>query len=507
MITELNTTNSLHKSLTLKSLTVRIPSERRCTVTLAIFLQLTGDDEQKVAKNEETKKYYSFGYRFGYWRNHQSSHYDFSALQPKHKTIKEEIAQNNIYAMDVEAFNDAYKKAEYLINTSSYIKMIKCTFRSSEEWYGYGIRYGAPLTINHVLSVILYTDYDALSFKFSQTFRKVRNKETKEDVLKRNLEFGQFTKHLIETVNSYGMTMAESKFNVLYHGVSFMYLTKFITTFNGPTSTTTKIQIAYNFAEQQKSGMILELCTYEASQYDNSSKDVRYFNCSAFSNFPNEEERLFITPPHPSSHCLKVNGVRNVSTGEVYNEYIKPFALLQQIIADGDIHIQSITGFSSKDVNSMNQLINTSIKNNSSQYHDYMSTSIELWANTINKIYIWHGANFCKDLHEFCLIAPAFGNSLDLVVLNQFFKNIKRVRIQMVNHVDMAYIKHVLKMLKDIRKWEWSKLRFIELTEIKEQFKFDGILLEEFRNIGWKVSTYKGYDEGWIGQFEVHFKR
>ena len=44
---------------------------------------------------------------------------------------------------------------------------------------------GDPLSINHALSVIFYTDYDTLSYKFSSTFRQLHDKETDLEIKNR----------------------------------------------------------------------------------------------------------------------------------------------------------------------------------------------------------------------------------------------------------------------------------------------------------------------------------
>ena len=42
------------------------------------------------------------------------------------------------------------------------------------------------MTLNHILSVIFYCDFDALSFNFSSTFRKTEKDKNNDDILKRN---------------------------------------------------------------------------------------------------------------------------------------------------------------------------------------------------------------------------------------------------------------------------------------------------------------------------------
>ena len=179
--------------------------------------------------------------------------------------------------------------------------------------------------INHTLSVIFHCIYDNLSYHFSSTFRKIQSDKNNDDILKRNKEFGNWTKYLQETVNCFGTEMKDTKINIFYHGISFMYLNKFIALFNGPTSTTTKLSVSYQFAKPHN-GIILELTKA-------NGRSLSYFNCSPFSYFGNEDERLFITPPCPY-YYLRTVGIRNIRIDQKYDKFIQALTTLQQIIGD-----------------------------------------------------------------------------------------------------------------------------------------------------------------------------
>ena len=77
-------------------------------------------------------------------------------LIPKYKTLKEEITNNKIYSLNISSFNDSNEKAINLNSNSNHIKAIKASYEYSESEYG--IDLGSSLSINNVLSVILYTD-------------------------------------------------------------------------------------------------------------------------------------------------------------------------------------------------------------------------------------------------------------------------------------------------------------------------------------------------------------
>eukprot|EP01084_Bolivina_argentea_P306763 530145_1 len=282
----------------------------------------------ELTKDKDTKKLYSFGFRFSYEPKQDDKNYayDFNKLSPKYIDLKEELLSNKICKLRVETFNHAHDKSLILMNTSNDVKRI-CAWSAQES--GYVLKDGSLLTINHILSIILYCDYDNLSHNFSSTFRFIEDDNSKKgNVLNRNLEYGNWTKYLTQTVNCFGNSHLGSEFNVLFHGISFLYVDRFICTLNGPTSTTTKLAIAFQFA-QPHDGIIMEwgkaapICPI----------DLRYFNCSLFSYFGNEDERLFINPPR--AQPIETIAIRNIGGNEYYqNDIIKCLAKVQSAFGD-----------------------------------------------------------------------------------------------------------------------------------------------------------------------------
>ena len=148
--------------------------------------------EEKAGDNhKKMDKHYSFGIWWEYLGKDKK-------LTPKYKSLKEEITNNKIYPLDISEFNDSNQKARNLINNSNHIKSIKVKYTRNNN------KYEMPISLNNILSVIFYTDYDQLSFKFSQTFRPLNDKETHQQIQERNLEFGNLTKYLQQTVEFSG---------------------------------------------------------------------------------------------------------------------------------------------------------------------------------------------------------------------------------------------------------------------------------------------------------------
>ena len=372
------------------------------------------EDDTKIDDNdddEENPNDYNFGIRYHYEPKAIENRYDFLRLTPNHKNLKQEMTQNTIYPLSMDEFNKSHTKALGLMNDSDHVKSIKSDFFDGSIHYG--ITKGSPLTFDHILSVVFYCDYDSLSYHFSSTFRLIpSDKHDKKNAMKRNLEYGNWTRYLQQTVNCFGTKLSESAIKVYYHGVSFLYLNKFIETFNAPTSTTTKLSVAYQFA-QPNDGIVLEL----TKPHETNHCYLRYFNCSFFSYFANEDERLFITP-HNIGLFLKFVNIRNISENEKYDTFVKSLTLLQTVVDSGHY----LSKGDSAIVPSLNLLIREHIKS-SSLVPEYILISFKKWVDTIESVSIPMEKSKWHDL--FLLAVFNDKKQANVFVLNQVFDNLK----------------------------------------------------------------------------------
>eukprot|EP01084_Bolivina_argentea_P264461 447981_1 len=146
-----------------------------------------------------------FGAKFDY-------HGDDTIHKAKYKNLKKELIQNKIYAINISAFDKAYQKALYLLNHSTIVRLIKSAkFNFNHPAYRYLIDGNISLEISNILSIILYSDFDILSYHFKETFKKTSMIQSYNKLLIKNCEFFNWSKKLIETVNCYGNTVKHTK--------------------------------------------------------------------------------------------------------------------------------------------------------------------------------------------------------------------------------------------------------------------------------------------------------
>eukprot|EP01084_Bolivina_argentea_P272823 464599_1 len=186
--------------------------------------------------NNKSDIEYGLGVRFYYWP-HFRNHKFF--VVPKFKNLKEEIIENGPKYGGKNIYDEVYEKAkkyllsEVVINmTSNYDYDIDNNVYGDE--YYYGIDLFSPITIEHIMTVLCYTNYTQFSYEFSKSFRKCSKRETDESLKHRNSLWGNMSKLLRELVECFGQNIYLAKDSIFYHGVSYLYFNKFVTSFFGP---------------------------------------------------------------------------------------------------------------------------------------------------------------------------------------------------------------------------------------------------------------------------------
>eukprot|EP01084_Bolivina_argentea_P253044 424947_1 len=446
------------------------------------FKSSYASNEEKTTTNA-TDANYSFGKSFNYWNAvNNRGLYDFQGCKPKYVSLKSELVSNKLYTINIKVFENAYQKAVNLMRVDA-IKCLKCNFFHDSS--NYGIDLGRRISLNHILSVIFYTDYTILSCKFSTSFRKLSPNEADEAVKKRNREYGHWTKYLVETVNCFGTKVNESKIKCFFHGVSLIYFDQFNETFNCPTSTTTKLQIATIFAKND--GIILELTQHTIDF------DLRYFNCSLISFYSNEDEKLFIQPPD-CQMFLKIINIRHMSTMANYSKFFRVMDTLYHLLGvrSDFSDFRVCANVSQQFIDEINDFMNFNFnfEDNNLNYPPYISKTLKKWMNAVKTINIDR-----ITLHKYakgCLKNiwhDSINNLLKCDQLNVKFKNIELIMWDHVGIVNEGFWKELLKMVQATNKFKQSKLKMITLDDLTINFSSESWELCKilFKNNGWIV--------------------
>ena len=262
----------------------------------------------------------SHGFRTG--QNRGLNH-----LKSKWTNIKQEVLNNSFHALSNDNWNQTLRKskvfyqswARHKIRTvyaGSYSDMI---VGKTETW-----NKGEDITLQEIVTLKLYTDFDKLQFELKKCFRwetivdiwirdqRRADKQTndehemkknheflrdserqKAELEKRLCEFFNWRFELVVVLNKFGLKMSKNHTNksnnnlVLYHGVNAKMILNPTETlqFFGPLSTTSSYHVAKTFATDK--GMILKITTH----YPRLGT-CKAFNASLISDYPEEQEWL-----------------------------------------------------------------------------------------------------------------------------------------------------------------------------------------------------------------------
>eukprot|EP01084_Bolivina_argentea_P283858 486279_1 len=282
----------------------------------------------KNSNHSSNKRYYSFGVEFQYG-SHDSKVCKSSSEKPniivkttendtveseenhngiriqpftiekgKYASLKEEMLMNTIAILTLEQFEHEYNK----------ISMLHNSFFRKREYL--------DMSLEQLLCLAIYCNFDTLQSEFSKTYRKQDEKETDSSLLDRHSTFWFFGRALKTVVNVFGRV---SKWH-LYHGMSgklilpAYYMNVVI---NTPFSTSKSFPVAVNFADN---GLVIEFepCPLTKDQGGAISMAVNWI-----SDYPNEAEYLFI-------QCNGILWIRNV-IDPIFKEYESILQALEYI--------------------------------------------------------------------------------------------------------------------------------------------------------------------------------
>eukprot|EP01083_Nonionella_stella_P169768 576369_1 len=249
---------------------------------------------------------YSFGYEFEYDPNKhdqkkyaEHDHY-IGSVTAKYKTFKDELLSYTLCALNIHQFNHEVQKADVHYG-SDYYKTVLKMYDGSVLGQDMEKHHFSK---NHILSVMIYCNYDLCQHIFSGSYRAKHNMETKKSIRERHSEFYFLGKHLKETVHLFGMLVDRygtitrtGKIKRFYHGINQQLLFPIMSHEQNvfiPLSTTSSFPVACQFSDSSNGGLVAEFSGYN-----------RYFSCCWLSDYPNEREHLFIQ----NSGMLKIDDI------------------------------------------------------------------------------------------------------------------------------------------------------------------------------------------------------
>eukprot|EP01084_Bolivina_argentea_P000687 1269_1 len=283
---------------------------------------------QDVTQDDSNKRY-SYGVRFYYWdyfRDLDAPDYDHNEgynfndwyINYRYENIKEEVINNPDACLNMLQWNDVIRKAK--LNLTHYKQLSADSDKEDYDKYHwnishYGIKDGSPISLSHIISLMIYCNFDSFQYYFSKTCRRIDD-ETDLELKHRHSYYFYVAKLIREAVELFGTKVNDGTIRSFYHGIDdIMYFSQVSAFIYGVLSTSSSIEIAIQFS--RNTGMVVELYPHSV---------VKYFDCVLLSEFGNEKELLFIG----GRNCLEFQNIINVPESEEYREFVAALAILDK---------------------------------------------------------------------------------------------------------------------------------------------------------------------------------
>ena len=247
--------------------------ENDCITFMPSYGSLNNDFQTEEFKGDtsEISKNFDFGIYLEYWRRGRKNY-----VNPKYRNLKEELTKNKYAKILEETYIDLAKQCEQYLSDGFKAKDIGIGNKICE------IAPGSPITIEHLIVLKVYTEFDGLQREFKRHCRRLRNGESMKSVRERNREIAHWSRLLRECVMFWGNAMTKKE--EFYCGISARLVLRSLSQrFECPLSTTNDFDIAQRFTNEL-SGVVLRV--------KRANQHTRYFDMVPFSRF-SEAERVF----------------------------------------------------------------------------------------------------------------------------------------------------------------------------------------------------------------------
>eukprot|EP01084_Bolivina_argentea_P102974 184476_1 len=310
----------------------------------------------------------------------------------KYKSLKQDITQNKLFSLGLHGYQISFNKARqyWYTNKAKQIKALNDEFLTDPLYYD--IQNGEPLSLQNILSVVLYCDWTELSSELTKTFRKLTSFESLNSVKRRNREYSNWSKILRETVEYFGCSgwnynknddwnkNQNNERGPFFCGMSLMVIPQFNIRLCSPTSTTVRQSVAERFGGSY--GIIIQL----NNNGGNGMKYLRCWDCSWLSNYNAEDERLFVGGHVP----IRIESITHMQTNENFYDYFNALFYFDCMVTGRSVDPKT---FNKSDITNEDYLILTNLIKHAlcingfkNKYPTYINDTFEQFVNRKKQI-------------------------------------------------------------------------------------------------------------------------
>ena len=244
-------------------------------------------------------EYFQFGAQeLLYWDDDKDKEW---FVPKKFENLKQEILENKFCTLSIEQWDGLYIDAQTISESNKATEYLSYDALGDNGNYEaliekYGIYEYTPIKINHICSILLYSNYYQLQQILISTFRRNRN-ESKQDYILRQSQFANWTRYLHESCKVFGKMITDK--DIFYYSInsdSIDFGKSLCVSYNVPISMTRDLFVAQSYFEfddnainnDDKVGMLLSI----SKQID---FNAYYIDCGWCSDFPAEQEVLVLS--------------------------------------------------------------------------------------------------------------------------------------------------------------------------------------------------------------------
>eukprot|EP01083_Nonionella_stella_P241132 842282_1 len=195
-----------------------------------------------IPTHDEQSDAFSKNFGFGIYLHFWETGF-INSVVPKYPTLKQELLENAHAKFTTESYYDLYEACLRIYKKTN-IKAADIGINNKKL----KIPVGSLITVNHLISLKVYTNYSNIQLEFKKHCRRTYKHEPVESVVRRNQEIAHWCRYLKESCTFYGNTMDKDMrvFTGLNVKLMFGSLNQH---FECPLSATIDSEVANRFAE------------------------------------------------------------------------------------------------------------------------------------------------------------------------------------------------------------------------------------------------------------------
>ena len=245
---------------------------------------------------------------------------------------------------------------------STHCKKIMCRDKRGRPYYG--IANGELLSIDHLISLFVYCNFNALQRVLKSSYTRATDNKSNDELKLRHSTFHHLGKYLRESVEVFGVNAYPSKINNFYHGISEQIVLSHSEFYlNSILSCTSKLSVAIYYSSPyfcHSSSKTLNTFSLETKKFAADADaalgleieddnhlilnfsagcsffyySANFFDCRWISEFSNESECLFVGHEQP----LFLKSILYPCKSFDFERYLNAIRIIKNTVLSNDNH-------------------------------------------------------------------------------------------------------------------------------------------------------------------------